>query len=124
MTDKSVCDKGFIQNPCNCECKCDKSYDTGQYLDYENCICRKKLVDKLVEECTETNNEAKLAKITLAENKNNHKYSSCTLYIVFFSIMFTIKIGGIGTYFVHSHWYLKNDDTRVLVNTNTETTIY
>ena len=40
----------------------------------------KKLVDKLVEECTETNNEVKLAKITLAENENN--YSIFTLILV------------------------------------------
>ena len=45
----------------------------------------------------------KLAKITSAENENKHKCSSCTLYIVLFSIIFTINIG-IGTYF---QWYLK-----------------
>ena len=28
--------------------KCDKSCDIGEYLDYENCNCTKKLVDKLV----------------------------------------------------------------------------
>ena len=39
-------------------------------------------------ECTETNNEVKLAKITLAENENKHKHSSCTLYVVLFSIIF------------------------------------
>ena len=49
-----MCDKRFIWNPSNCECACDKSCDVGEYLDYENCKCRKKLVDKLVEECTET----------------------------------------------------------------------
>ena len=27
--------------------------DVGEYLDYENRKCRKKLVDKLVEECSE-----------------------------------------------------------------------
>ena len=70
------------------------------WIDYENCKCRKKLVDKLVEECTETNDEVKLAKITLAENENKHKCSSCTLYIVLFSIVFTINVG-IGTYFVY-----------------------
>ena len=47
--------------------------------------------------------EVKLAKITSAENENKHKCSSCTLYIVLFSIIFTINIG-IGTYF---QWYLK-----------------
>ena len=86
MIDKGVCDKGFIWNPSNCECECDK------LCDIENCMCRKKLVDKLVEECTETNNEVKLAKITLAENENKYKCSSCTLYIELFSIIFTINV--------------------------------
>ena len=80
-------------------CECDKSCNVGEYLDYENCKCRKKLVDKLVEECTETVEEVKLAKITLSENKNKHRCSFCTLYIVLFWIVFTINIG-IGTYFV------------------------
>ena len=77
-----------IWNPSNCECKCDRSCDVGEYLDYENC---KRLVDKLVEECTENVEEAKIAEITL--NKNIHKCSSCTLYIVLFSIIFTSNIG-------------------------------
>ena len=39
----------------------------GEYLDYEQCKCRKKLVDKLVEECSENVEEVKLAKITLVK---------------------------------------------------------
>ena len=65
LIDKEVYDKGLIWNPSNCECECDKACDVGEYLNYENCKCRKKLVDKLVEECTETVEEVKLAKITL-----------------------------------------------------------
>ena len=53
LIDKGICDKGFIWNPSNCECECDKSCDVGEYLDYENCKCRKRLIDKLVEECSE-----------------------------------------------------------------------
>ena len=53
LIDKGVCDKGYIWNPCNCECECDKSCYVGEYLDYENCKCRKSLEDKLVEECNE-----------------------------------------------------------------------
>ena len=49
------------------ECKCDKSCDVGEYLDYENCKCRKKLVDKLIEKRTENVEEVKIAKITLAQ---------------------------------------------------------
>ena len=53
LIDKGICDKEFIWNPSNCDCECDKSCDIGEYLDYETCKCRKKLVDKLVEECSE-----------------------------------------------------------------------
>ena len=48
-----MCDKGFIWNPSNCECECDKSCDIEEYLDYKNCKCRKIIIDKLVEECSE-----------------------------------------------------------------------
>ena len=41
---KGIRDKGFIWNSSNYECKCDKSCDIGEYLDYENCRSRKKLV--------------------------------------------------------------------------------
>ena len=32
--------EGFIWNPSNCECECDKSCNIGQYLDYQNCKCK------------------------------------------------------------------------------------
>ena len=41
-----MCDKGFFWNPSNCEC--DKSYDVGEYLDYENWKCINRLVDQCV----------------------------------------------------------------------------
>ena len=72
LIDKGLCDKGYIWNPSNCECECDKSCDIGEYLYYSDCKCRKKLVDKLIDECTETIEEVKLAKITL-ENENKNK---------------------------------------------------
>ena len=53
LIDKGICDKGYAWNLSNCECECDKSRDFGEYLDYENCRCRKRLVDKLVGECIE-----------------------------------------------------------------------
>ena len=60
LIDKGVCDKGFIWNPSNCECEFGKACDVGEYLDYQNCNCRKKLVAPLIEECTETVEEVKL----------------------------------------------------------------
>ena len=75
--------------------------DVGDYLDYENCKCRKKLVHKLVDECTETVEEVKLAKITLAENENSYKCSSCTVYTLLFWIFSTINVSGISAYFIY-----------------------
>ena len=99
LADKGVCDKGFIWKPSNCECECVKACDASEYLDHENCKCRKKLIDKLVDECAETVEEVKLAKMTLAKNENKYKCNSCTLYIVLFSILFTINLG-IGALFI------------------------
>ena len=64
----------------------------------------KKLVDKLVEECTANIEKTRLVEKTSAENENKQKFSSCTVYIVLFSIIFTVNVG-IGIYFVYSHWY-------------------
>ena len=89
--DKGVCDKGSIWNPSNCKRECDKSCDVGEYLDYENCKCREKLVDKLVEKSTKNIEETRLVEITSTECnsiENKHRHNSCTLYIVLFPIIF------------------------------------
>ena len=110
LIDKGVCDKRFIWNPSNCECECDKSCDAGEYLDYENCKCREKLFDKLVErsfigECTENIDEEKIDKIALFER--GHK---CVCYYINFVVLsvivLTISIV-ISVYFVYSRWHLK-----------------
>ena len=105
LIDKRVCDKAFIGNPSNCECECDKACDVGEYLDYEHCKYRKKLVHRLVDECTKTAEEVKLAEITYAENENSYVCSSCTVYIVLMIAFFTI-FTGINTYFVYYNWSL------------------
>ena len=103
LIDKGVCDKGFIWNPSNCECECDKSCNIGEYLNYSDGKCRKKLVDPLVEECTETIDETELVNITV-ENKNNSRCNSYVVYKVLFFIFFIIS-SGIIIYFVY-HKYV------------------
>ena len=39
-------------NPSTWSCECDRYCETGQYLDYKNCECRKKIIDDLIEQCT------------------------------------------------------------------------
>ena len=83
MIDRGIYDKGFISNPSNCECKCDKPCDFGEYLYYQSCKCRKMLVDKLVEECNENINGNE---IIYNEMLNCHGkiYGSCTIYFALF----------------------------------------
>ena len=90
--------KDIFSYPSNCKCECDKSCDIGEYLDYENCKCRKRLVDKLIEECNENIEETSFIKI-----------NSCIIYIVLFSIFFTINIG-IATYFVYYKYINHNEE--------------
>ena len=70
LIDKGVCYRGYAWNPSNCDCEYDKSCDVVEYLDYENCKCRKRLVDKLVEVCNENIDEAKLTEIALFKHKS------------------------------------------------------
>ena len=106
LIDKGVCDKRYVWNPSNCECDCDKSCNIGEYLDYSSCKYRKKLVDPLVEECTENIKEVKLVNITI-ENENNGRCSFFTVYRVLFWIFFIFFIisSGIIIYFVY-HKYV------------------
>ena len=77
MVDNGICDTGFIWNLNNFNCECDKSCVVGEYLDYENYKCRKKLVDKLVEECSE-----KIDGNEMIYNDYENVCGFCTLYVV------------------------------------------
>ena len=99
--DKIICNskQRWHEDKCRCECKececeCDNSCSIGEYLDYSSCKCRKKLVDPLLEECTENINETKLVNITV-KNKNNDRCRSCVVYKVLFGIFFVISSGTI-----------------------------
>ena len=115
-------DKGFISNPGNCKCECDKPFDVGKYLDYENCKCRKKLVNKLVEECSENidgNKVINSGTLNYYENVCN----SCTVYILLVVKACSIIIA-ISSAFIYFHWHLKRDNIHVKFNTNTQKKIY
>ena len=107
LIEKGMCDKGFIWNPSNRKCECGKSCDIGEYLDYQNCKCRKKLVDQLVEECSENIDGNKMID-SGALNDYKNVCNSCTVCIVLLVIFFitSITISGI---FIYFHWYLKKD---------------
>ena len=67
-------------NPSNCKCGCDKSCSVGEYLDYANYKCTKKLIDKLVEECSENIDEKELDSNEI--NDYEKILSFCSVYSV------------------------------------------
>ena len=101
--DKIVCDKGFSWNLSNCECECDKSCGIGEYLDFKNCVCKKTLVDKLVEECTCVIEENKIYNETLNMTSLND-CSFCTVYNVL-SVVFLLLCLTTSGVFVYFYWY-------------------
>ena len=81
---------------------------------------QKKIVDKLVDESTDTVGEVKLTITTLSENENTYKFSS---YSVSTQSIFTIKISEVGAHFFYFYWYLKKDALYVNFNSYKRKTI-
>ena len=89
LINKGINDKGFIWNPSNWECECDKSYDVGEYLDYEICKSGKKLIDKLVEEGSGNIDEKELHSKKMIYNSTVNGYEKHVV-LVQHSIVFHI----------------------------------
>ena len=83
------CDKGYKWNPSTCECQCDMWCKPGQYLDHKNCICKNKLIGRLIEECTSVINEA-MAMINNKDSGNNNALRN--VFIGLFSVVISIGI--------------------------------
>ena len=81
------CAKGYTWNPSICECQCDKWCKPGQYLDHKNCVCKNKLIGRLIEECTSVINE------TMINNKDSGNNNTLrNVFIGLFSVAVLIGI--------------------------------
>ena len=81
------CNKGYIWNPSTCECKCDKWRKTEQYLDHKNCVCKNKLIGRLIKECTSIINK------TIINNKDSSNNNTLrNIFIGLFSVAVLIGI--------------------------------
>ena len=60
----------------------------GQYLDHKNCICKNKLIGRVIEECTSIINE------TMMNNKDNiaNDNTITNIFIGFFSVLLFVGI--------------------------------
>ena len=82
------CIKGHILNPSTCECQCDTWCKQGQYLDHKNCICKNKLIGRVIEECTSIINE------TMINNNDNiaNDNTITNIFIGLFSVLLFVGI--------------------------------
>ena len=81
------CNKGYTWNPSTCECQCDKWCKTEQYLHHKNCVCKIKLVGRLIGECTSVINE------TMINNKDSSNNNTLrNVFIGLFSVAVLIGI--------------------------------
>ena len=82
------CDKGYMWNPSTCACECDMWCKPGQYLDYKNCICKNKLIGRVIAECTNIINE------TMVNNRDNitNGNTITNIFIGLFSVVIFIGI--------------------------------
>ena len=93
---------GFIWISSNCEYKCNKLCYVGEYLVYKNCKCRKRLIDKLVEECCENIDGNKMI-YNSTLNDYEKICNSCIVYILLFVIFFIISIS-VSNIFIYFYW--------------------
>ena len=82
------CTKGYMWNPSTCECQCDMWCKPSQYLDHKNCVCKNKLIGRVIAECTCVINE------TMINNKDNITHDNTTTYIFIrlFSVLLFVEI--------------------------------
>ena len=69
----------------------------GQYLDHKNCICKNKLIGRLIEECTSVINK------TMINNKDNIDNNN-TIWNVFIGLFSVLLIVGIVCFFVFAYF--------------------
>ena len=82
------CDKGYTWKPSTCECQCDMWCKPGQYFDHKNCVCKNKLIGRVIEERTSIINE------TMINNKDNITNEN-TLWNVFIGLFAVAILIGI-----------------------------
>ena len=77
------CTEGYTWNPSTCPCECDMWCKPGQYLDHKNCVCKNKLIDRVIGECTS------LIKETMMNNRDN---TITYIFIGLFSVLLFVVI--------------------------------
>ena len=113
LVSKLVCHKEYMWNPSTCSCECDKYCEVGQYLDYREYVCRKKLIDDLIEQCTtvvdiEINKGTDL--VNIRSDSVSRSSSSSNIYLfLFVAVLVIALLSGAGGFY-----YFRKDNSKKL----------
>ena len=82
------CTKGYAWNLSTCDCQCDMWCKPGQYLDHKNCVCKNKLIGRVIAECTSVINES------MMNNGDNEDKDDtvANIFIGLFSVLLFVGI--------------------------------
>ena len=90
-------------NPSTCACKCDMWCKPVEYLDYKKCVCKNKLIGKVISECTSLINKTMINNKMSITNDNNDIYF---ILFIIFSILCVLLIIGL------IYYYRKNSNKK------------
>ena len=93
------CTKGYTWNPSTCECQCDMWCKPCQYLDYKKCVCKNKLIGRVISDCTSLINE------TMISNKKNISNDD-TITNIFIGLFSVLLFTGIVCLYVFTYFKL------------------
>ena len=112
------CTKGYTCNPSTCECQCNMWCKPGQYLDHKNCICKNKLIGRVIEERTSVINE------TMINNKDNITNNNNTYLILFIVFLIGFIVFLIGSIYYHWCSNANKKKLRDFIYSKVKTSIY
>ena len=92
-----TCNKGYMWNPSTCACECDMWCKPGQYLDYKKCVCRNKLIGKVISKCTSFINESMM-------NNKMSIVSDDTTKNIFIGLLSVLTFTGITCFCVFAYF--------------------
>ena len=84
-------------NPSTCAYECDMWCKPGQYLDYKKCVCKNKLIGKIISECTSLINETMM-------NDEMNIVSEDTTKNIFIGLFSVLMFAGITCFCVFTYF--------------------
>ena len=94
------CAKGYTWNPSTCECQCDTWCKPSQYLHHKNCVCKNKLIGRLISESTSVINETMMNN---NDNNNDNNFYRIMAYV--FIVLFLISLVICFCVFIYFKWF-------------------